>query len=243
MTIMKLMKYPIAVYIFLGLFVVASILQLAFAFIENQYYFDEYKQVFSPCYRDCLQCDKKEINSKHMNCKKCHKMYKLYENSTNCLKCRKYVNYEQTECIDQIPKGYFLANESYGLIDKCHELCETCQGRPQIVDGKVHMNCKTCLYKSTKTELINGNCPDHPDDTTEKVEEDDESIIAGNNYVIIFIVTIIVVLILNIIIVMCLLKKCKCKKKEEPVIRHTDYYNIGGKNIPLDEEEINAVIN
>jgi len=36
MTIMKLMKYPIAVYIFLGLFVIASILQLAFAFIENQ---------------------------------------------------------------------------------------------------------------------------------------------------------------------------------------------------------------
>ena len=33
---MDLMKYPIAVYIFLGLFVVASVLQLAFAFIENQ---------------------------------------------------------------------------------------------------------------------------------------------------------------------------------------------------------------
>ena len=30
------MKYPIAVYIFLGLFLIASILQLAFAFIENQ---------------------------------------------------------------------------------------------------------------------------------------------------------------------------------------------------------------
>ena len=36
MTIMKIMKYPIAVYIFLGLFIIASILQLAFAFIENQ---------------------------------------------------------------------------------------------------------------------------------------------------------------------------------------------------------------
>ena len=36
MTIMKIMKYPILVYVFLGLFVVASILQLAFAFIENQ---------------------------------------------------------------------------------------------------------------------------------------------------------------------------------------------------------------
>ena len=36
MTIIELMKYPIAVYIFLGLFVIASILQLAFAFIENQ---------------------------------------------------------------------------------------------------------------------------------------------------------------------------------------------------------------
>ena len=30
------MKYPVAVYIFLGLFLIASILQLAFAFIENQ---------------------------------------------------------------------------------------------------------------------------------------------------------------------------------------------------------------
>ena len=36
MTIMEIMKYPILVYVFLGLFVVASILQLAFAFIENQ---------------------------------------------------------------------------------------------------------------------------------------------------------------------------------------------------------------
>ena len=36
MTIMNLMKYPIAACIFLGLFIVASILQLAFAFIENQ---------------------------------------------------------------------------------------------------------------------------------------------------------------------------------------------------------------
>ena len=36
MTIMELMKYPILLYVFLGLFVIASILQLAFAFIENQ---------------------------------------------------------------------------------------------------------------------------------------------------------------------------------------------------------------
>ncbi len=36
MTIMEIMKYPILVYVFLGLFVIASILQLAFAFIENQ---------------------------------------------------------------------------------------------------------------------------------------------------------------------------------------------------------------
>ena len=36
MTIMEIMKYPIAVYIFLGLFIIASILQLSFAFIENQ---------------------------------------------------------------------------------------------------------------------------------------------------------------------------------------------------------------
>ena len=36
MLIIEWMRFPIATYIFLGLFVVASILQLAFAFIENQ---------------------------------------------------------------------------------------------------------------------------------------------------------------------------------------------------------------
>ena len=36
MFIIEIMKYPIAVYIFLGLFLISSILQLAFAFIENQ---------------------------------------------------------------------------------------------------------------------------------------------------------------------------------------------------------------
>ena len=36
MLIIEEMRFPIATYIFLGLFVVASILQLAFAFIENQ---------------------------------------------------------------------------------------------------------------------------------------------------------------------------------------------------------------
>ena len=36
MLIIEWMRFPIATYIFLGLFVVASVLQLAFAFIENQ---------------------------------------------------------------------------------------------------------------------------------------------------------------------------------------------------------------
>ena len=36
MLIIEIMKYPVLVYIFLGLFLIASILQLAFAFIENQ---------------------------------------------------------------------------------------------------------------------------------------------------------------------------------------------------------------
>lgn len=36
MTIIEIMKYPIVVYVFLGLFLVASILQIIFAFTENQ---------------------------------------------------------------------------------------------------------------------------------------------------------------------------------------------------------------
>ena len=75
------------------------------------YYFNGEKEVHSKCFNKCKACSKLNEGDIH-NCLSCYPNYLLY-NSTNCLDCKyrlKYVNYEQTECIDDIPDGYYCNN-------------------------------------------------------------------------------------------------------------------------------------
>ena len=58
----------------------------------------------------------------------------------------------QTQCIDEIPEGYYLSDKNMHTIDKCHELCKTCKTGPNYKDGDFYMNCETCLY--TKDNFI-----------------------------------------------------------------------------------------
>ena len=57
-----------------------------------------------------------------MNCLSCKPGYQLYE-STNCLSCPKYIkyiNYELTECLNEIPNGYYLKDtkmRTYSLME------------------------------------------------------------------------------------------------------------------------------
>jgi len=119
-------------------------------------YFDEDCTCYKKCYKDCLTCSGKEINEYHMNCLNCDisKGFTYFAKTTNCLNCKslsKYVNYEQTECIDSVPKGYYVNNTEINTIDKCYTDCKTC-----FAGGSNDtMNCLTCqpsLY------LKNGNC-------------------------------------------------------------------------------------
>ena len=197
--------------------------------IANQYYFNKETNTFSPCYKDCFTCQEKEINSTHMNCLSCHNLYQLYSKSSNCLKCPKYVNYEQTECIDDIPDGYYLAEQNTGVIDKCHELCKTCKGKSSVLDGVLHMNCDTCLYKDDGFNiLIKGNCPDHEREKKEKKS-------SGGTFAV---VMVILALIIIIVVAVIIYKKKKSSSSTKPERQklNTDYYNIGGKNIPFDED-------
>jgi hypothetical protein len=76
------------------------------------------------------------------------------------LSCKNYVNYEQKECIDTIPDGYYLKDKDLGIIDKCHELCKTCEEGPKTTMDHVYMNCKTCLYKNKSFKpKYEGDCP------------------------------------------------------------------------------------
>ena len=40
--------------------------------------------------------------------------------------CEKYYNYNNTECIDEIPEGYYLNNSNLKTIDKCDIKCGNC---------------------------------------------------------------------------------------------------------------------
>ena len=120
-------------------------------FIENTencfkdpigYYFNEEKNVYSSCHSSCAYCISKEINNTFMNCISCkNENYKYYPKNKNCLSCPKYVNYEQTNCIDEIPDKFFLYDSLNGIIEKCHELCSKCTIGPTTKS----MNCDYCI--------------------------------------------------------------------------------------------------
>ena len=192
--------------------------------IEYQYYFNKQTNTFSPCYRDCYTCDTKEINSTHMNCLTCHKLYKFYQKSTNCLKCPKYVNYLQTGCIDTIPEGYYLSDEIYGTIEKCHRLCKTCNAGPIKENGKIHMNCEICLYENKFFKSsIKGNCPEF----SKKHKKE-------SRFLWLWILIIVILIVFAIIGVIVFLRYSKFKKDFEKY-DNTQYHNIG-KIIPFEDD-------
>ena len=102
-----------------------------------------------------------------MNCKSCFPPYKFYSRSTNCLSCPKLVNYEQTDCLDELPEGYFIDDDYLGTIGKCHEYCKTCDENPTYWG----MNCIECKYNDpTFIPTYEGDCPS--DDYYDYEEED-----------------------------------------------------------------------
>ena len=143
--------------------------------INEYYYFNEEIQKFSPCYSNCLTCSNKERNSTYMNCLSCEKDYIFYEKTKNCLNCPNYVNYLQTECIDTIPNGYYLADEKLKTIEKCYFLCKTCSGGPFDLDNELHMNCEICLYENKNfIPPHKGDCPADDEDYEEEEEKEEE---------------------------------------------------------------------
>ena len=68
------------------------------------------------------------------------------------LKCDKYLNYERNKCIDFIPLGFYLYDKTKGLIEKCHESCNSCMIGPNDSSS----NCNQC--KNNSYYLENGNC-------------------------------------------------------------------------------------
>ena len=140
--------------------------------IDSKYYFDENTKMFSPCYKDCFTCSYKG-DSKGMNCLTCDNNLNYYNKSNNCMNCTKYINYEQNECIDTIPDGYYLEDSELGILGKCYYLCKTCAAGPYTKSGHYYMNCKTCIYNNSKyVPPERGDCPDSSDDSDDDTPVD-----------------------------------------------------------------------
>ena len=195
----------------------------------SHYYFNEDIQKFSPCYKNCLSCSNKEINSTHMNCITCENNLNYYDKSTNCLKCEKYINYLQTECINTIPDGYFLFDAKLGIIEKCHDLCETCNKKSELIDGNIHMNCLTCLYNNKNYKpKFEGNCPESEDNNGNNKEHNYSS----NEKVVLIWVVIIGILIICLVTGFIIYKKYRYKN----IRNENDYSDFKGQNISMEDE-------
>ena len=72
----------------------------------------------------------------------------------NCEKLGKYYNYNQTDCIDEIPDGYFLNDSNYNTIDKCYRDCKTCDKK----EFSFNSNCNSCIDTLYLQYFDFGNC-------------------------------------------------------------------------------------
>jgi hypothetical protein len=71
----------------------------------------------------------------------------------NCKKNNKYFNYEKTECISNIPDGYYCDNIEINTIGKCHNNCKKCTQGP----SEDNNNCDICKDEDTIYFDL-GNC-------------------------------------------------------------------------------------
>ena len=109
------------------------------------------------CSNLCILGPKKfisEINKCVDNCSD-EAIYK-YQYENECYKeCPNFYNYEKTECIDEIPQGYYINNISEKTIDKCPDKCKSCSF--ESMSYNLCMLCNDNYYiKYNDSSNING---------------------------------------------------------------------------------------
>ena len=65
--------------------------------------------------------------------------------------CSYIYNYNQTECLEEMPEGYYLNDSILKTIDNCHPDCRTC-------DNKETFNNSNCISCFPDKYLYYGNC-------------------------------------------------------------------------------------
>ena len=90
--------------------------------VQTKYYLED--NIFKPCYSKCKTCNG-EGTKQNNKCTECNDNDNYILRGENCI-CRYYNNYEQTECIEEIPDGYYNNDTILNTIDKCPTECKSC---------------------------------------------------------------------------------------------------------------------
>ena len=74
----------------------------------------------------------------------------------NCIyfTCDNYYNFNQTDCIDEVPEGYYVNDTGLKTIDKCPSNCRTCE--KNTTQNRIY--CLTCNDNDNLTFLYFGEC-------------------------------------------------------------------------------------
>ena len=118
------------------------------------------------CINSCLNDDLYQYEYDNICYLSCPNGTKNFANSKLCEPlCEKYYNYQQTECIDEIPLGYYLNNSYLKTIDKCDIKCNNCTSESLKENLCISCNINESYYpkfndSSNKDKFI--NCYNQP---------------------------------------------------------------------------------
>ena len=100
------------------------------------------KNSINNCSNICFLMNSKYIFEKNICIQDCSEEsdYK-YEYKNACYRsCDNYYSYNQKECIDEIPEGYYLNDSKSKTIDKCPTKCKTCSNNSMEYDYCISCN-------------------------------------------------------------------------------------------------------
>ena len=119
------------------------------------YYFDSSKEYFCTSDDQCPIERSKLIVDKNECVEECINEYKFEFDNKCYLECpqNSYYNYEQTNCIDKIPEGYYLNDTQ--TIDKCDSKCKECDINSVFDNVCISCNNSLGFYKKEDDLGIN----------------------------------------------------------------------------------------
>ena len=92
----------------------------------------------------CINNCSKDTDYKYEFNNKCYNICPFNSNSSEnneyICECKKYYNYNRTECIEEIPEGYYLKNGKLKSIEKCDEKCQKCSNE-SVYQNNLCISC------------------------------------------------------------------------------------------------------